>query len=340
MSRWWHPPLLTIIPGNDQTSLSVANASAPAATQASCVAIDPTTRRIQAIGDDAQELAQKGVSELSFQTPWHNGVITDQSAARVILSSLLRKQLGWLSWQPVATVSLPTTTTTTDHLAWSKLGKQLGWRETVLVKQPVAAAIGSGLPLIDEKLNGIITIDTASSSVAVVGMGSVIKSSGRLPGFTDHLNQLNAWLAEKHQFQLPPISTKQHWCELLDEWQTSSSSNLQLSGTKDGRVTSISVARSDWLTKLNQWSIEVAAAVEEIMNQLTPTAVWDVTQRGWLLTGSWANTPGLATQLAQQLKLPLAVVEQPDQVEQLGLERIVTNLKLFKQSISYNPPPQ
>lgn len=144
----------------------------------SVVAISENDRSILAIGTDAKAMIGKTPESIIAYRPMKDGVIADYRVTEAMLKYYIRKSLGpWNLWRPDVIVSVPAGVTSTERRAVVEAALRAGARNAYVIKEPILAAIGAGIPIHEPRGHMIVDIGGGTTDAAVISLGGIVAST-------------------------------------------------------------------------------------------------------------------------------------------------------------------
>lgn len=144
----------------------------------SVVAVSTAGNRILAVGNDAKEMVGRTPDEIIAYRPMKDGVIADYRVTEAMLRYYIRKSLGkWNLFRPEVMVSVPAGVTSTERRAVVEAATKAGAREAYVVKEPILAAIGAGIPIHEARGHMIVDIGGGTTDIAVISLGGIVAST-------------------------------------------------------------------------------------------------------------------------------------------------------------------
>jgi rod shape-determining protein MreB len=144
----------------------------------SVVAVSVHDNKILAIGIDAKEMIGRTPDEIIAYRPMKDGVIADYRVTEAMLRYYIRKALGrWNLFRPEVMISVPAGVTSTERRAVVEAATKAGAREAYVVKEPILAAIGAGIPIHEARGHMIVDIGGGTTDVAVISLGGIVAST-------------------------------------------------------------------------------------------------------------------------------------------------------------------
>ncbi|HEY4525171.1 MAG TPA: rod shape-determining protein, partial [Candidatus Paceibacterota bacterium] len=144
----------------------------------SVVAVSQRDNRILAVGNDAKQMIGRTPDEIIAYRPMKDGVIADYKVTEAMLRYYIKKALGpWNLFRPEVMISVPAGVTSTERRAVVEAATKAGAREAYVVKEPILAAIGAGIPIQEAQGHMIVDIGGGTTDVAVISLGGIVAST-------------------------------------------------------------------------------------------------------------------------------------------------------------------
>jgi rod shape-determining protein MreB len=305
----------------------------------SLVARDLKTGKVLGVGKTARELRHRLSDRTSIIAPVSQGKLVDTQAAAELLRVFFTKALKGQFFSPTVVVSLPAVASTALSQSYTELLYDLGAKEVIGVAQPLAAAIGAGVPVADSSGGLVAVLGGGVMEVSVVALGSMVAvASSDLAG---------QWLIENLQQQVAKtaqITIGQDQAQQLLEQVAAMGSEKSVAGRSllltgksqaTGAPEEVVITAAQLLPPIQTWVAELERLITELLRQLPPELTVDVVTKGLLLAGGLGQLAGLEAHLVKKLGIPVATVELPAQAVSKGLATIGENLDEYKQSLAY-----
>ncbi len=311
--------------------------------QPSVVARHMKTKEILAMGDEAKKMLGKNPANIEVVRPLRDGVIADFDAAEAMLKHYIAevheyyKGLGFKFPRPRVAIGIPSGVTEVERRAVQEAALSAGARAAFLVEEPMAAAIGSGLPV--EKAEGqlICDIGGGTSEIGVISLGGlVLNRSLRVAG--DELTEsISNFVRLKYNLLLGESTA--------EEVKIAIGSAYPLQREKEGNPLQIVVrgrSLEDGLPKsLKLESVEVREAMMPIINQILgeialiieetpPDLVADILEKGMVMAGGGSLIRGIDKLVSEQMGMPVWVTDTPLEAVVRGCARVLENDGLLK----------
>jgi rod shape-determining protein MreB and related proteins len=306
-------------------------------SEPSVVAIDKKTKQVLAVGADAKRMVGRTPANIVAVRPLKDGVIADFEIVEQMLKYFIGKvhHNMLIKPRPRVVVGIPSGVTEVEKRAVHDAAIRAGAREAFLIEEPMAAAIGSGLPITEPTGSMIVDIGGGTTEVAVISLeGIVVSRSIRTAG--DEIDEaILQYARREHSLAIGERTAEETKIKIGSAYNTGSERVVELRGRdlitglpKVVEVTSSDI-REAIANPVNQIVEEVKICVEET----PPELVADIMESGITLAGGGALLEGLAIRLNEETKMPVQVAEDPLTCVVRGtgkaLEEIDTLRKVF-----------
>ncbi len=306
----------------------------------SVVAINQKTGRVVAVGKEAKDMLGRTPAHIQAVRPLVDGVISDFEVTQEMLLYLIRKAESKVKklLGPRMVIGVPSGTTNVERRAVRDAAKSAGAREVFIVEEPMAGAIGIGLPVMQPIGNIIIDIGGGTTDIAVISLGGIVKSKN-LKVAGDKLNDdiINYM---KNEFKI-----------LIGE-KTAEQLKISVGGAiPREEAIQIPVRGRDLITGLPRevmvGDVDIQAAligsvetlmdaVKEVLETTPPEILADIMQRGVYLIGGGALISGFRDLLENFLGIPVFIAEDPLSAVVRGTGIILEHITTFKEVLLEN----
>jgi len=282
----------------------------------SVVAIDKISKKILAIGAEAKRMVGRTPANIVAIRPLKDGVISDFEVTERMLHYFIRSvhdRYGLGFPRPRVVIGIPSGVTEVEKRAVHDAALNAGAREAFLVEEPMAAAIGAGLPVMEPHGCMIVDIGGGTTEVAVIALGGIVVSTSiRVAG--DEMDQdIIAYARQVHNMLIgermaEEIKTQAGSAFPLEEEETVEIRGRDLA---TGLPKSVEVSTVELRDALSGSIGAIIEAVRSTIEVTPPELVADLMYRGIALAGGGALLRGLDRRLAQETKFPVYVAEDP-----------------------------
>ncbi len=299
----------------------------------SVVAFNTAHNRIEAVGTKAREMIGRTPRDLVAIRPLRDGVIADFDAAERMLTDFIRRasrRNGWL--RPRVVVGVPAEITQVERRAVKESTLRAKASEVYLVDEPVAAAIGAGLPITEPTGNMIVDIGGGTTDIAVVSLaGMVYRKSVRVAG--DEMDEaIMDYMKKAHGLLIGPRTAEQIKIEIGSAAPLDVPMEMEVRGRHlaSGLPKSIAVTDQEIRDCLKSTVDIIVRAVRDALERVPPELSADIYDRGVVITGGGSLLRNFDRRLSQDTDLPVQNAESPLNSVVLGAGKMLANINLLK----------
>lgn len=294
-------------------------------------------RKTLLVGQDAQEMEGKIAAPLQLHYPIQEGSVCDDRLTIKLLRHFFQKSLGKsYVLKPEVMASIPSDNSMVQRQALKEVLFASGARQVYLIDEVLAAAIGAGVPVADSGGNIIFHMGGGHTEVAVISLGTIVKSRF-LPLGGRHLDhQLRRFLRKYYQFDISWSQAEQLKSQItllpLKEKKSIIVKGRMLS---TGLPSDIEVELAHLEKVIEQALQPLIAMMQHFLEDIPAALAADVIDKGFILTGGVGKMKGIEKYFAQIFTIPVTVAEDPDRAVIKGIELALEHLPLYKQSLAF-----
>ncbi|MDX6374316.1 MAG: rod shape-determining protein MreB [Nocardioidaceae bacterium] len=300
----------------------------------SVVAINEKTGELVAVGHDAKQMVGRTPEDITAIRPMQDGVIADFEATEQMLRHFIalvhrRRYLA----KPRMVVCVPSGITAVEQRAVKEAGYQAGARRVYIIEEPMAAAIGAGLPVHKATGNMVVDVGGGTTEVAVISLGGIVTSlSVRTAG--DELDRaITNWMKKEHALLLGEATAEEVKMTLGSAFPGPLDREAEIRGRDlvSGLPRAVTLTSADVRTAIEEPLHAIIDAVRVTLDQTPPELAGDIMDRGIVLTGGGALLRGLDDRLRHDTGMPVHVAEDPLRSVALGAGRCVEEFEALQQ---------
>src|SRR3954451_6146598 len=262
----------------------------------SVVALDTTTGEVLAVGHEAKRMIGRTPDTIEAIRPLKDGVIADfeptEQMLRFFIRSVHRRRYFA---KPPMVICVPSGITAVEQRAVKEAGYQAGARQVFIVEEPMAAAIGAGLPIHEATGNMVVDVGGGTTEVAVISLGGIVTSlSIRTAG--DDLDQsIIAWMKKEYSLMLGERTAEEIKMTLGSAFPLPQEPEAEVRGRDmiSGLPKTVVVSSAEVRQALEEPLHAIVDAVRATLDQTPPELAGDIMDRGLVLTGGGALLRGL-----------------------------------------------
>ncbi len=299
----------------------------------SVVTIETNSKKILAVGAEAKRMVGRTPGNLASIRPMRDGVIADFEMAEQMLRHFIHKvrkksSLG----RPRIIIGIPSRITQVEQRAVKESAELAGAREVFLIEEPVAAAIGAGLPITEPSGNMVVDIGGGTTDIAVMSLGGIVYSeSVRVAGdqidgaIISHLKREYSLLIGEHMAEQIKI-------DIGSAYPLPENKQMAVKGRDvvSGIPRTIFIDDREVRQVLQDSITTIVTAVRLALEHTPPELAGDIIDRGIVLTGGGSLLQGLDDRLREETALPIVTVENPLSSVVLGVGKTLEELSLLR----------
>lgn len=301
----------------------------------SWVAINKRTRRPLAIGSEAREMVGRTPSDIVAIRPLRDGVISEFEITEAMLSYFINKaheQMLVPFPRPRVVVGVPSGVTEVEKRAVYDATMSAGARDAFLIEEPMAAAIGAGLPIIESRGSMIVDIGGGTTEVAVFAMGGIVVSrSIRVAG--DEMDEdIIAYARNKYNLLIGERMAERVKIGIGSAFPLPEETTMALRGRNliNGLPQTVDISSIELREAMAPSINVIVDAVRDALDETPPELVADLMEAGICLAGGGANIRGLADRLEDVVKMRVWVAEDSMTCVARGAERVLEDLDNYE----------
>ena len=304
----------------------------------SIVAIDRSTNKIIAIGEDANIMQGKTHENIKTIRPLKDGVIADFEASEQMISALIKSiptlKKRWFSPSLTMVICIPSGITEVEMRAVKESAERVNGKDVYLIHEPLAAAIGIGVDIFKPKGNMVVDIGGGTTEIAVIALsGIVCEKSIKVAGDT-LTNDIVYYMRTKHNLSIGDRTAEKIKIDVgsCTEKLDSPPDDMRVQGRdlltgkpKEKIISYIEVTKA-----VDKSVIRIEDSIMETLSQTPPELAADIYNTGIYLAGGGALLRGLDERLSNKTDLPVYIAEDPLQAVVRGTGICLKNLEKFK----------
>jgi rod shape-determining protein MreB and related proteins len=291
-------------------------------------------KRILAVGKEAKDMVGKTPGNIMAVRPMKDGVIADFEMTEKMIRYFIEKVHNRKSlMRPRIVICVPYGLTQVERKAVKEAAMSAGAREVFLIEEPMAAAIGAGLPVKEPKGSLVVDIGGGTTEIGVVSLGGlVISKSIRMAG-----DKIDAAMVEYLKRKYNLLIGERAGEEIKIETGNAIAPNEKLVISVNGRdqisglLTTIELSSDETREALEEPLKEMLNALKDVLEVTPPDLAADIVESGIMLTGGGALLRNLDKYFSDAIKLPVYVADDPLLAVALGTGRVLDEINLLKQ---------
>jgi rod shape-determining protein MreB and related proteins len=298
----------------------------------SVVALDKNTGRVLAVGEEARRMVGRTPGNIVATRPLKDGVIADFDVTEAMLKHFINKLnvKGFLS-KPRILICCPTNITSVEQKAIREAAEKSGGKKIYLEEEPKVAAIGAGMDIFNPTGNMVVDIGGGTTDVAVLSMGDIVTSQSIKMAGDKFDHEILNYIKKEYKLLIGErtaedikVNIGTVFSETFDEERKEMS--IRGRDMVSGLPRTITVTSREIEGALRESVAVIVQAAKNVLEKTPPELSADIIDRGVILTGGGALLHGMDTLLAEELKVPVLIAENPMDCVAIGTGLMLENI--------------
>ena len=300
----------------------------------SVVALNTNNGQIVAVGVEAKRMIGRTPGNIVAVRPLKDGVIADFDVTERMLRYFIQKvhRRSYMA-KPRLVVAVPSGITGVEQSAVKEAGHQAGARRVYIIEEPMAAAIGAGLPIHEPTGNMVVDIGGGTTEVAVISLGGIVTSQSiRIGG--DELDQAIITFGKKeYSLMLGERTAEEIKMALGSAFPSEDEPHAEIRGRDlvSGLPKTVVISSAEVRRAIEEPVNLIVDAVKNTLDKCPPELAGDVMDRGIALTGGGALLRGLESRIREETGMPVEVADNPLESVVLGTGKCVEDFETLRQ---------
>ena len=292
-------------------------------------------QRIIAVGAEAKEMLGRTPGDIEAVRPMKDGVIADFDMTEKMIRYFIEKTHKRRFFvSPRIIISVPYGLTQVERKAVRESAMIAGAREVYLIEEPMAAAIGAGLPVNEARGSLVVDIGGGTTEIGVISLGGIVSAkSVRVAGDKIDASIVN-YVKEKYSLLISERAAEEIKIKIGTAVQQQKDLTYTVKGKDQisGLLSSVDLTSEDVREAIKDSIREIADALKFVLESIQPEVAADIVENGVVLTGGGALIRGLDKYLSDTVKLPVFVADEPLLCVANGTGKALEEIKSLKQA--------
>lgn len=302
-------------------------------SEPSVVAINNDTKEVLAVGNEAKSMLGRTPANIVAIKPMEDGVIANFEVTEKMIRYFIQKVHKRKSLvRPRIIICVPSGVTQVEKRAVKDSAIQAGAREVYLIEEPMAAAIGAGLPIEEPCGNMIVDIGGGTTEVAVISLSGIVYSNSVRIGGDEMDEAIVNYIKRKYNLLIGTYTAEQIKIKIGSAFELEESLTIEIKGRDlvNGIPKTIEVTDSEIREAIEYAVSKIIEAIKVALEKTPPELSADIVDRGIVLTGGGALLRGLDKRLSTETGLPIIIADDPLTAVALGSGKALDEIKLLK----------
>lgn len=302
----------------------------------SVVAVSLEDRRILAVGNEAKTMIGRTPEAIVAYRPMKDGVIADYKVTEVMLSYYMRKALGnWGFVKPEVLISVPAGVTSTERRAVIEAAIKAGAKNAYVVKEPILAAIGAGIPIYEAKGHIIVDIGGGTTDVAVISLGGIVASTSVKCAGNKIDESISDYIKKTFNLAIGDKTAEDIKIQIgsalpIDEELVMFTKGRDLIS---GLPRSVEIKTNEIVKAISRELREIVKAIKDVLQETPPELASDIIDQGIIMTGGTSALRNLPELIFRRVGVKTTLAENPLYCVAKGTGIALEHLDAYKRMV-------
>ena len=302
----------------------------------SVLAMDVETGRILAVGEDARRMLGRTPERISAIRPLRDGVISDYDVTERMLRYFVKKVVGQrLIFRPRVVVCVPAGVTEVERRSVIDATIEAGARDTYLIEEPLAAAIGAGMDIAKPYGSMVVDIGGGTTDVAVISLSSLVVAETIKVAGDKFDDAIMRYMRKRHNLLVGERTAEEIKKNVGCAFPRRETIYMEVTGRDlmNGLPHTVSVGSDEMIEALEEPLASILEAICQVLERTPPELASDISQRGIVMTGGGSLLYGLDRLISENTKVPCYVAEDPVSCVAIGTGRALESIDVFSDNL-------
>ncbi len=280
----------------------------------SVVAVDTRTGRVRFVGQAAKEIIGRTPGSIVAVRPLKDGVIADFDTTTSMLQDFIKRAInGSFFARPRVVICIPSGVTEVEKRAVREAAEQAGAKRVSIIEEPMAAAIGAGLPVAEPTGSMVVDIGGGTSEVAVLSLGGIVAAKSVRVGGDEFDNSIINYIKKKYNLLIGERTAEDIKIKIGSAFALEEEKTMSIKGRNlgNGLPENIEINSVEVREALDDALASIVDAVKETLEKTPPELAADIIDQGITLTGGGALLPGLDQLISEKTGIPVNIGPDP-----------------------------
>lgn len=300
------------------------------------VALSLPDNTVLAVGREAKDMVGRTPGDIAAYRPLKDGVIADYYITKAMLKYFIAKAIGSFNIiKPDLVISAPAGISPTERRAIMNAAKEAGAKEAYIVKEPLLAALGAGIPINSHSGNMIINIGGGTSEVAVISLGGIVSWSSLRVAGNKFDQAIMDYIKKKYSLHIGEQTAEMIKIEIGSALPMKDRLEMRIRGRdmNSGLPKDIIVNSNEVAEALSQHLMDIAASVKSVFNETPPELVADIMEKGIIVSGGGAQLRYIDEFFKQMTGVETYIAEESLFCVAKGAGIILNHLDTYKRTL-------
>ena len=303
----------------------------------SVVAIQTNTKEVLAVGEDAKKMIGRTPGNIVAIRPLKDGVIADFDVTQNMLKYFIRKASQKKSiFQPRVVICVPSGVTEVEKRAVEEAAIHAGAREAYLIEEPMAAAIGAGLPVHEATGSMVVDIGGGTTEVAIISLGGIVTSKSIRIGGDELDEAIVTYIKREYSLMIGERTAENIKINIGSADKDTPVTTMEIRGRDliSGLPKTLEVSSLEIYEALKEPVCNILEAIKSTLEKTPPELAADVMEQGIVLTGGGALLEGLDRLVNRETGMPVHIAENPLDCVAIGTGKVLDSIEVLKKTLT------
>lgn len=302
----------------------------------SVVAISVNEKKVLAVGNEAKEMVGRTPGNIKVYRPLKDGVIADYRVTQAMIKYFIKKASSGFSFlKPELVISIPAGASSTERRAVIEAAISVGAKDAFVIREPILAALGAGIPIEAPSGNLIVDIGGGTSEAGVISLGGLVTfGSIRSGGYKMDL-AISDYIKKNYNLVIGEKTAEEIKEKIGTAIKEKKERYYEIKGRDSisGLPKKIKISSNETQEALKDNLQEISQMVKSVLERTPPELSADIMDKGMILTGGGSLLSGIDVYLAKEIGIPCFVAEDPLFCVVRGAGIILENLDKYKNAL-------
>ena len=309
------------------------------AREPSVVAIETHTRKVLAVGEAAKKMIGRTPGNIVAIRPLKDGVIADFDVTQNMLKYFIKLASPRRSlFQPRVVVCVPSGVTEVEKRAVEEAAIHAGARDAYLIEEPMAAAIGAGLPVHEATGSMIVDIGGGTTEVAIISLGGIVTSKSIRVGGDELDEAIVSYIKKEYSLMIGERTAESIKINIGSAETSNEEKTMDIRGRDliSGLPKTINITSLEIYEAMKEQIFAILEAIKSTLEKTPPELASDIIEQGIMLTGGGALLDGIDRIIINETGMPVHIAENPLDCVAIGTGKALESIDILRKSISNN----
>jgi rod shape-determining protein MreB len=302
----------------------------------SVVAISLFENKVLAVGNEAKEMLGRTPDTIVASQPLRDGAIADYRVTEAMLKYFINRVMGRVRFlRPEIVLSVPAGITSTERRAVVDAAIKAGAKAAYVVKEPILAAIGAGIPIHTAQGNMIINVGGGTSEIAILSLGGVVASHSARVGGNKIDQAISDYIKRKYSLAIGDRTAEEVKIGIGSAIAQVKEDHMEVRGRDlmGGLPKTITLSSNEVTEAIQDELREIINVIKQVLQETPPELAADIMDKGMVLSGGTAQLRYLDQLIAKTINVPCYIADDPAFCVVKGTGIVLENLDTYKRSL-------